>query len=214
MPSWITAVAAIIALFVGIPVWLANRRSFKREMVSDLFGEYSGEQMGKALALIHNEFRQATGLDASYRGYSEPVHRDRWVDHYVDLYQRGSRELHWARRKVSQFFQRIAYAANGDRKATEIAIGMWGATENFMVLRILLPIENIALPLIFGQTPKTRVSEYNPAMRLMHEFWSSTLETSKTNSLVIAAILRRKRRSRLADPIVRARSPIRGEAAK
>lgn len=187
LPSWITAIAAIIALFVGIPAWLASRRSFKREMVSDLFKEYSAADMGLALALIHKEFRRATGLE-NYNNYEEGVHRDRWVEHYVRLYREGSFELHWARRRASQFFQRIVYAADGDATATKIAKGMWGATENFMVLRILLPIENIAMPRILNERPRITVSEYNPAMKLMRHFWSSSVEKSDTYGLTAAAI--------------------------
>jgi len=187
VPAWITAVAAIIALFVGIPVWLANRRSLKREMVSDLFSEYTAQDMGQALALIHKEFRRATGLE-NYLNYDEAVHRDLWVEHYVRLYEQGGFDLHWARRKVSQFFQRIAYAANGDRTVTRIAKDMWGATENFMVLRILLPIENIAIPRLLNERPRATVSDYNPAMKLMHHFWSTTVEGSDNYALTAAAI--------------------------
>ena len=187
VPSWVTAAAAVVALFVGLPVWLVGRRSFRREMVSDLFGEYSTKDMGQALALLHKEFREATGLK-SYRDYRGAVHRDLWVRHYVRLYRQGEFELHWARRRVSQFFQRIAYAANGDSAATRIAKGMWGATENFMVLHILLPIENIALPEIVYERPKESVDDYNPAMKLMHDFWRTTLEQSRSHALAVAAV--------------------------
>jgi hypothetical protein len=190
VPSWITAIAAVAGVFGALAAWVAARRSFKREMATDLFGEYGKREMGEALTLIHKEFRASTGLE-QYDAYDEQIHRQLWVDHYVKLYNHGDLELHWARRKVSQFFQKIAYTAEQDRYATSIALRMWGATENFMVLHILLPIETIAMPIILHGQPQMHVSDYNPATVLMWKFWrTSTAEQQERRKLgILLAVL-------------------------
>jgi hypothetical protein len=154
-------------------------------MATDLFGEYSKQEMGEALALIHDEFRKSTGL-LRYEDYDEQTHRPPWVEHYIALYTQGDLELHWARRKVSQFFQKIAYVAERNRYASTIALRMWGQTENFMVLHILLPIETIAMPLLLHAQPQMNVSEYNPAMKLLWNVWRTSIaEEHEKRKLVI-----------------------------
>jgi hypothetical protein len=170
---WATVAVAAVAFVVALFAWKEQRRSFKREMVSDLYSEYATQQMGEAVALIHKEFRKSTRL-VDYAKHDETRHKLKWVNHYVREYKRGRRDLHWARRLVSAFFQRIVYSAHDDAYAKRIAMTMWGATENFMVLHILEPIETIGMAKVLGVKPPKDEKEDNPAVRLMREFWSTS----------------------------------------
>jgi hypothetical protein len=167
----VTAGAAVIAIALGIPAWIRRRRTLKREIINELFREYSSCDMGDAVKLLHDAFRHSTRKDV----YSDIEWKDkrRWIDHYEQLYRKKSFELHNARRMVSSFYQRIAFSAKG-RFVRRVVLEMWGQKNHPFVMNVLLPIETVAMPELLSR--KEYREEVPPVafkypMWLMFHFW-------------------------------------------
>jgi hypothetical protein len=166
-----TAVAALIALIVAIPTWIRSRQALKREIVNDLFKEYTTPEMGKAIKGLHDAFRKSTGKDV-YDAIKWSDKR-KWIDHYEKLYNSKSYMLHQRRRMVSSFYQRIAFSAKG-RYVIRTVLEMWGEKDHPFVFNLLMPIETVAMPELLGaERYKEDVPEckYKYPMWRMAKFW-------------------------------------------
>jgi hypothetical protein len=166
-----TAAAALIALGLGIPTWIRSRRNLKREIVNDLFKEYSSEDMGAAIHALHEAFRTSTGKKTNDDiGWED---KRKWIDHYKALYSAGDYTLHYQRRMVSSFYQRIAFSAKG-RFVKRTVLEMWGQKDHPFVLNLLMPIETIAMPeLLEGKLIENPIPQFNykyPMWRMV-QFW-------------------------------------------
>jgi hypothetical protein len=167
-----TAFFALVALTVGLPHWIGSRRALKREIVNDLFREYSREEMWQAVNLLHQSFKDATGKragDASVDGKD----KRKWINYYKDNYTKNHHKLHLARRRVSFFYQRIAFWTKG-RYMTKVVQEFWSKDDQPIVINVLLPIETVAMHEIFyneNYPNGVQVWNYNYPMWKLWSFW-------------------------------------------
>jgi hypothetical protein len=167
IPSdWLRALATVGALVAAIAAWVGSRRGVRRQVVNDLFKEYGSEKVGLAVATLHKEFRRV----AKYKG--GPVteaHKNAWAGYYRDTLKLNHRwALHYQRRSVSRFYQRISQFSWGDHFVSRLVRRMW--TDTFMLANILLPLETIAIPEARGDPPHRSVEEYPWHWRIVWEF--------------------------------------------
>lgn len=167
-----TAVAAFIAVAVGVPHWIGSRRALKREIVNDLFTEYSSKEVWQAVDLLHQSFKESTGKRAGDETVNEEDKR-KWIEYYKNNYMKNHHKLHLARRRISFFYQRIAFWTKG-RYMTKVVQEFWSKDDQPMVLNVLIPIETVAMPEIFyGKNYPTGVPvwDYNYPMWKLWSFW-------------------------------------------
>jgi hypothetical protein len=169
IPSeWARALGTIGALGFAAAAWVGSRRSVKRQIVNDLFKEYGDKEMGKAVANLHEQFRLHTGYKD--KGPVTDKHRQKWIEFYKKQYSGDpNRVLHYHRRMVSVFYQKIALFALGDRYVTRLVKQMWA--DNFMVMNIVLPADTVAIAKAIGHEPHRTVEEYPEHWWLVWRFW-------------------------------------------
>ncbi len=171
IPSgWARALGTFFAVGFAAAAWVGSRRSVKRQIVNDLFKEYGDEEMGKAVANLHEKFRRHTGYKD--KGLVTDEHRQKWIEFYKKQYTRDpKRVLHYQRRMVSVFYQKIALFALGDPFVARLVKQMWA--DRFMVMNIILPADTIAIAEALGHKPHRTVEEYPEHWWLFWKFWKS-----------------------------------------
>jgi hypothetical protein len=165
----VTALLAFLAFFSGLFAWMRYRRSLKRELINDMFSEYGKDDMWEAVSFLHAEFRKATKKNANADSVGEED-KAKWIAYYEENYQKAGHKLHRYRRRVSFFYQRIAFWAKG-HYVKRVVREFWSQDDTFIVTRILLPIETVAMPELFNGKVARTVLDYNYPMWRMWRFW-------------------------------------------
>jgi hypothetical protein len=165
--------AAVLAVVIATFTWWNSRRVFKQQIVNQLFEDYSTKEMHDAIAALHKAFeKHAKCKDLEHVTWQE---KRRWINHYKKEYRRDYRKkLHLQRRKLSTFYQKIAYFAQRSPYVSKIVRDMWGGKKLPMVLDIILPIETVAMPEILGHERfkvEPKPDEYAYPMWLLWKFW-------------------------------------------
>jgi hypothetical protein len=168
----ILAGAALAALGFSVSAWVVSKRTLKHGIINDLFKDYGTPQMAESVANLHQAFRKSTGLKDGEKCTER--HTRLWINYYKKEFKRDSnKSLHFHRRMVSIFYQKIAYLAFKDHYLTRMVKEMWGMDEVFIVKGIILPIELVGIPECLGNVPVKDVSKQPYSMQLLRQFWET-----------------------------------------
>lgn len=166
--TWATAVIAAVAIYFAISGSKDSKRTLKHSIVESLYKEYGSSEMAESVLGLHTAFRASYSIE----GYRDPIeHERRFIDSYKEQYNTDpKRTLHWQRRTVSLFYQRMAFLCQKDKYLTDVCTSMWGMDDLGIVRKIIIPIETIALPELLGGTVCENEKDYNYSMKVLSEF--------------------------------------------
>ena len=169
------AVAASIGVGYGIKQWKLARKQRKREFLSEFLKQYRSVEMGKAIAELWKMYRENDG----------DTHR--MSDDYEKKYKNDpDRTFHFeVRRRVSAFYQQMAFLAEKDKDIEEILYQVWIEGDLRIIMDVLLPLELEAVPRVLGHMPKKEDAkikideDWSPALKAMAKLYNGAYEREK-----------------------------------
>jgi hypothetical protein len=165
-------VIAVVGVCYGVKQWKAARKQRKREFLSEYLREYRSVEMGQAIAELWDFYRHNDGDTR------------RMSDSYFTQYQDDpERRFHFkVRRRVSAFYQEMAFLAERDKDVQEILYQVWIEGDLRIIRDVLLPLELEAVPRVVGPVPKKeneKISvneEWSPAIKAMAKLYNGAFE--------------------------------------
>ena len=178
--SIVVAAAALIAIAFSVLAWRVSKRTLKHQLINSLYGEYKSEDMYLSVKALNDDFRYATAIAPGETPTS--AHTRSWIDYYKRQYKKdANKTLHCQRRNVSIFYQKMAYLAMGDRYLRRFVKKMWGKREVFVVRYIILPVETVAIPELFGDKEKDEPPIFAFPMKLIGRTFTSLKRSDVRN---------------------------------
>lgn len=164
--SIVIAAAAVCAIPFSLFAWRVSKRTLKHQLVASLYDEYKTELMCNAVTRLHEDYRYITGI--SGENYPGEDQTSKWINYYKTEYRKDpNRTLHFQRRTVSIFYQKLAYLAYRDRYLKRFVKKMWGKKEIHILRRILLPLEAVAVPEITGGSKISETASVSYPIKLV-----------------------------------------------
>ncbi|NDW12603.1 hypothetical protein D0T50_06835 [Bacteroides sp. 214] len=121
---------SIVSFIVSLS---SNRRNFKKQLFKEILDEFDQEKLGKCTYDLWNFY----GIDP-----------ETYIERYVEAVKNGDNELHFKRRHISSFYQKLAfYYKKGYISKKDIKV-FWGKSFADTITLLLLPIEYKAMPQI------------------------------------------------------------------
>jgi hypothetical protein len=159
---------AVVGVCYGVKQWGAARKQRKREFLSEYLREYRSPGMGQAIAELWDFYRHNDGDTR------------RMSDAYFTEYQNDpDRRFHFkVRRRVSAFYQEMAFLAERDKDVQEILYQVWIEGDLRIIRDVLLPLELEAVPRVVGPVPKrenqkiTIDEQWSPAIKAMAKLYN------------------------------------------
>lgn len=105
----IMAIATIIAAIFAFTAWKISKRTFRHQLINDLFKEFRSPEMGESIKKLYDFQRQCNNKEEIVSKYK---------NEYSQADESGS--IHNHRRRVSSFFQQVSIIAYKDKKIKDI----------------------------------------------------------------------------------------------
>ncbi len=167
--TWATAAIAAVAIGFSVEAWIVSKRTLKHSIVESLYKEYGTTEMAESVLNLQTTFREST-QNKDRVDLTEEDQR-KFLNDYKEQYKSDPKKtLHWHRRRVSVFYQRMAFLCEKDRYLTRLCKSMWGMDDLDIVRKIIIPIETVALPELLGGKVCKNESDYVYSMEILLEF--------------------------------------------
>ena len=158
----ITAVMAVAALIAAIFAWRLSKRTFRYQIVNELFKEYRSQEMGSSIRRLHEYFRECgSNQDALVEKYKEDYKNEK----------QGDESIHNHRRAVSNFYQQVSILAGKDRYIRKTAYEIWKKGDLEIIETIIIPIEVRAMRAILGREPILEEVKYPMYLKRLLRFY-------------------------------------------
>ncbi|MGO9410013.1 MAG: hypothetical protein ACLQCB_04590 [Spirochaetia bacterium] len=190
LANTLVALAALIAVLVGLGQLnhlLALKREEKRlrrqqaarTLIVAYLAEYRSPQMGRAIASLWDLYRLAR------RNPRELVRL------YIRLYKKDrNHAFHFeVRRRVSVFFQHLAFLVEQEESVREETYRYWTKSNLELIPKVLLPLETFAVPEILSgyrseESKENFILDTSPqrSLKAMEELYSNAPEKHDVSS--------------------------------
>jgi proline dehydrogenase len=153
---------AIAALIAALFAWRLSKRTFRYQIINELFKEYRSKEMGMSIRKLHEYFRKAGAK------------RKILISNYKKDYRKevdSIDSIHNHRRAVSSFYQQVSILAAKDRYIKETAYEIWKKGDLEIIEQIIIPIEVVALRELFGNKALEKKTQYPRYIQTMLAFY-------------------------------------------
>lgn len=161
------AFATILAVFFAYTAWKISKRTFRHQLINDLFKEFRTPEMGVSIKRLHDFYRSCNEdkktLIAKYKNEYYKIATD--LDNLESL--------HNHRRRVSSFFQQVSILAYKDKKIKYIIYEVWKKYNLEIIPKILAPIEMEAVRPLIGDNAITNPEQYPKYMKKMIDLYEN-----------------------------------------
>jgi hypothetical protein len=153
---------AVAALIAAIFAWRLSKRTFRYQIVNELFKEYRSKEMGSSIRRLYEYFREC--------GSNQDVLIEKYKEDYKNGKQ-GDESIHNHRRSVSNFYQQVSILAEKDRYIRKTAYEIWKKGDLEIIETIIIPIEVRAMRAILNREPILEEAKYPVNLKRLLRFY-------------------------------------------
>lgn len=127
----VASAGTLLTALIGLPIALSSFRKTrtlrKTTFLDKYLNEYRSAKMGRAIAALHSMYKCA-GRDEL-----------KLIRRYIECSKADGMSFHFnVRRKVSAFYQQMAFFAEADREIKDILFRVWGRGDLQIIRDIIL----------------------------------------------------------------------------